>query len=166
MSSCLKYIRDQNPATLSFQMLTSLAHTPYLLPTHSSSSICFISCCALSRCWNAKHEKKKRWWNLKKEKKKHTTFFSFYPLCLPLNNPLSGFSSKSNLAHVSILTSIPSFTSCPHPASSSLSSSFSSPITFSLLPLLLFSIVPPHASVFPPSSSPLPLTAVPPSISR
>lgn len=145
-SGWLKYMRDQK--------LTAFIPSASLLSSlpRASLFICFISCCALSRCWNAEHEKKK----MKKFKKKKKTFLTFCSTSLPLYNPLSGSSSKSNLAHVSILTPSPPFTSLPHP---SYVSFFPSLIPFffhydfpppSLLHLFLIT---PLAFVSPPSHS-------------
>lgn len=54
---------------------------------------------------NMKKKKMKKF----KKKKKTKTFLTFCSTSLPLYSPLSGSSSKSNLAHVSILTPFPSF---------------------------------------------------------
>lgn len=85
----------------------ALASSAHLLRLPSSSSICFISCCSEQvlkhRTWK---KKKKKDEEILKEKKKKP-FLTFCPLSLPLYNPLSGFSSKSNLAHVSIPTHPP-----------------------------------------------------------
>lgn len=80
-----------------------LPHPPPLSqPWIPPPSVCFIPCCAVSRCWNDIH-KKERWrflFSLKKKKKK--AFLSFYLPSPTLYNPLRAFSSKSNLAHVTI----------------------------------------------------------------
>lgn len=159
------YTKDQNPTTFIASAQHPSSPSAQFLPLHFFHLLLRSKQVLKHSTW-----KKKRRGNLKKKKKEEKKpFLKFYPLSLPLYNPLSGFSSKSNLAHVSILTTPPlPLSLTPH-----LSLFLFSPHPF-LLPLLYPSFprsfvvlpTPPHAFVVPPShSSPLPLPLVHPSIS-
>lgn len=127
MSACLQYMRAQN--------LNALIPCVQLTP----------SICLISELWagvemlNMKKEKMKKF-------KRHYFFLIFHPPSLPLHNPLSGFTSKSNLAHVSILSPPPHLS-----------------LFFLVLhPFLLPFLSPSFTPSFPPfPSSPLPLPAIP-----
>lgn len=76
-SDWLKYMRDQK--------LTAFIPSASLLSSlpRASLFICFISCCALSRCWNAEHEKKKRWRNSKRKKNLSYILFNVFATLQP-----------------------------------------------------------------------------------
>lgn len=96
LSACLHERSKPNP----FIQSTSSTHlTPPIPPSPFVSSPAALW--ANVKMTNTKKGKmKKFFW-------KRKAFLTFYPPPLPLYNPLSAFSSKSNLVHVSILTPPP-----------------------------------------------------------
>lgn len=101
-SGWLKYMRDQK-LTAFIPSASLLSSLPLCLPLH----LFHLLLCSeqVLKCWTWKKNKMKKF----KKKKKTKTFLTFCSTSLPLYSPLSGSSSKSNLAHVSILTPFPSF---------------------------------------------------------
>lgn len=141
----------------------ALASSAHLLRLPSSSSICFISCCSeqVLKHRTGKKKKKKDEEILKEKKKKTLPYIlSTVPATLQPSQRFLiqiQFSSCFHPHPPSPLLS-PSFTSSPHASSfplSPCSSSFSSPITFSLLPS------PPFLSLSFPPLTPVPLLTSP-----
>lgn len=141
-------------------------YSQILPPWLAAHSVCFISRCPLRKCLNAEHKNE----HTLKKKKTLPVLHSNQVIC-HFYNPFSISPSKSNLAHVSVFTSFPSFTALPPRLFFFLLTSYPflpplcSPVVH-LLFWLFSSVIPPAFVLLPFHSSPLPLPPVPPSISQ